>query len=116
MALTRVISAASTNATLIKAGRTKLRKAIVSNGTTTMHHVRLYDKATAPTVGTDASVMSLATGGATGGGPYVFNFEPGVDFFNGLALSITSGANSAADSDATVAAANAVVVHLIYGD
>jgi hypothetical protein len=110
--LFRIIAAATTNSTLVRGARALLRKVIVSNISGTVHHVKLYDKATAPTVGTDVPVLSLYIG-TSASSPQIFDLEPGVLFPTGLGLEITGGA-TAADSDATAATASSVIVHLIF--
>jgi hypothetical protein len=92
-----------------------LRSVLVSSGTATAHHLKIYNKATAPTVGTDVPVLTINCGAAAGSGPVRLEFEDMI-LFAGLAFAITGGASSALDSDTTNASANLVVVHLFYGD
>ena len=74
MVVFRLIAAASTNSTLLKAGKVIIRKIVVSNVSGTVHHLKLYDKATAPTVGTDTPTLTLYTG-TSGSSPMIFDFE-----------------------------------------
>lgn len=115
MALFRLVAAASTNATSITARRTRVNKIVVSNNSGTVHHLKLYDKATAPTVGTDVPVLSLFIG-INSSSPQTFILsKEDVIFYAGLGIGIVGG-NTAADSDTTAATANAVIVHIFYGD
>ena len=57
---TRVVSAATTNSTLIKAGPGSIVGIIASNSTASAKFLKLYNKVTAPTVGTDIPVLTLA--------------------------------------------------------
>lgn len=54
-----VVSAASTNAAVVKATAGSLYEVTVSNVTATPIYVKFYNKATAPTVGTDVPILTL---------------------------------------------------------
>lgn len=56
------ISAASTNATSVKASGGVLNSLTVSNNAATPSYLKLYNKASAPTVGTDTPVMTILVG------------------------------------------------------
>lgn len=114
--LHRRIATASTNAVSIQAGRTRLRAVLVSNGSSTVHHLKVYNKGSAPTVGTDTPLLTINCGAAAGAGPVLISFPCDTILHAGLAFAITGGVNSALDSDATSATANVVTVHLFYGD
>lgn len=94
-------AAASTNATLVKAGGTTLKQLFITNSSAATKYFRLYDKATAPTVGTDAPVIVIAIP-ATSSKELVFGDNTGLPFKNGLSYAITGGA---ARLDATAVAA-----------
>jgi len=73
--------------------------------------VKLYNKASAPTVGTDTPVFTLLIpGNATGSGS-TFSLSTGVAFSTGIGLAITGVVT---DADATAVAANEIVVNLGY--
>jgi hypothetical protein len=60
------VTTASTNAAVVKASAGTLYEVTVSNATATATFVKLYNKATAPTVGTDVPVLTIpAAAGAT---------------------------------------------------
>lgn len=53
------VTTASTNAALVSAEATTLTEVTVSNVTATATYVKLYNKATAPTVGTDVPLVTI---------------------------------------------------------
>lgn len=102
-------SAATTNATSIKATAGTLFNIGASNTGAAAAFIKLYNKATAPTVGTDVPVLTLAV---PAGGNVDFDLGPlGHRFSTGIAMAIT---NLAADSDTTAVAAAQVKVLTSY--
>ena len=103
-------SAATTNATLVKAGASKLVSVVGYNTSTAVKYLRIYNKATAPTVGTDTPLLVFAMPPSAS-----FQFDLGnIGFYcpTGLGFAIT---NASALLDATVIAANDVVaLNIIY--
>ena len=55
-------AAATTNATVVKASAGRVYKIDGYNAAAAVRYIKLYDKATAPTVGTDTPVVTLAIG------------------------------------------------------
>jgi hypothetical protein len=107
-----VNSAASTNGALIVTGTSGLQAFWASNIGASAAFVKLYNKATAPTVGTDVPEMIIPVPAAVGGVPGVAEVTPGFNghrFLLGLGIAITGGA---ADSDTTAVAAGQVKVKL----
>ena len=101
------VSAAGTNGKVIKASKGAWLGLICSNQTGAAKFVKLYDKATAPTVGTDIPKLTI-------GIPANWSREIGVQptaFQNGIAMAITG---AAADNDATAVAAGDVAVDVFY--
>jgi hypothetical protein len=102
-------SAASTNATSVSAtANTLLYGYYISNTNSSVRYVKFYNKASAPTVGTDTPVLVLAIPGS---GAANVSFPAGVNFTTGLAFATTTGA---ADNDTGAVAANEVIVNLVY--
>lgn len=102
-------SAASTNATSVSAtANTLLYGYYISNTNSSVRYVKFYNKASAPTVGTDTPVLVLAIPGS---GAANVSFPAGVNFTTGLAFATTTGA---ADSDTGAVALNEVIVNLVY--
>lgn len=104
----RVLSAATTNGALIKATPALLQGVTIHN-TGTIAFVKLYNKATAPTVGTDTPLMTIPVAATTGS--VVISFPAGIVFETGLGIAITGAIG---DSDTTSVGANQVTVNLQY--
>lgn len=104
-----LVSAASTNATSVKGTAAVLNTIYFGNNAATHAYVKIYDKATAPVVGTDTPVMTImvpANGVAATGAGYV-----GIRLTTGLAYAITGGA---AVADTTAVAAGQVTGFINY--
>jgi hypothetical protein len=100
----RLTTAANTNDTLIKTGQTKLYKAILTNGSAGTLYVKYYDKASAPTVGTDTPLITIAVKTLE---TKVIDFgEEGIVFELGLGMGVTGGI---ADNDTTNTVANDLI-------
>lgn len=105
-------SAATTNATSVKASAGQLYMVTASNTNAAVRYLKLYDKASTPTVGTDTPVLAFAVPGNTAGAGTNIPVPPcGLQFANGIAFALTTGA---ADSDTAAVAANEIVVNLGY--
>ena len=105
-------SAASTNGQLVLTGTSGLQALFATNTGAAAAYVKLYNKATAPTVGTDVPAMIVTVPAAVGGVPGEKEITPGFNgyrFALGLGLAITGGA---ADADTTAVAAGQVKVIL----
>lgn len=112
LTISRVLSAASTNATSVKASAGQVYTIIATNTNAAVRYLKLYNKASAPTVGTDTPVMTLAIPGNTAGAGLVLDTGGmGIAFATGIALALTTGI---ADADTGAVAANEVVVNLLY--
>lgn len=107
-----VTSAASTNATLVKNAAGNLLELTAYNPTATAGYLKLYNKATAPTVGTDIPVLTIPLPVTAPGTPAVaLNFgQIGKRFSAGIAMAITAAA-VATDTGVTVAG---IQVHGTY--
>jgi hypothetical protein len=105
-------SAASTNGALILTGTSGLQAFYATNTGATTAFVKLYNKATAPTVGTDVPAMILIVPAAVSGVPGICTLPIGFSGFRfalGLGIAITGGV---ADSDTTAVTAGQVKVML----
>ena len=71
-------------------------------------YVKLYNKATAPTVGTDTPVMTIPL--PAGGGANVFS-DIGLAFSSGIGIGATQGV---ADNNTSAPASNEVLAHIYY--
>ena len=104
----RVQSLASTNSTLVLAGAVRAFNIVVGNNGAAVAYLKLYDKATAPTCGTDTPIATILL---PVNGTVVVAPTFGVGVVNGLGYCITGGA---ADTDTTAVAANQVVGFIGY--
>lgn len=107
----RVISGASTNAAVVKNGAGQLYGWVISNSNASARFLKIYNKATSPTVGTDTPIMTIPIPGNTSWVTGHVEFAMGIPFSTGIGLAITSGV---ADSDTGAISANEVVVHIVY--
>lgn len=83
------ISAASTNATNVKNGVGVVCTIQISNINAAARYLKLYNKASAPTVGTDTPVMTIMLPPTSN---QVFNFAPfGLRFSTGISFALTTG-------------------------
>jgi hypothetical protein len=110
--ISRTLSANNTTGILAKAGGGKVYGWVITNVNASARFVKLYNKTTAPTVGTDTPSMTLVIpGNATGSGMVASSFNPGIYFSDGIGYGITT---AVADNDTGAPAATEVVVNLFY--
>lgn len=105
----KLISAATDNATLVKGSAGVVGFISVSNVNAAVRYLKLYDKATAPTVGTDVPVQTYLI-------PINGNFSPdlppgGLVFTLGIGFGLVTGA---ADNSTTAVSAAEHVVNIGY--
>lgn len=105
----RTISAATTNATVVKATPGKVHRVIVSNINALARYLKLYDKATAPTVGTDVPAVTLLLPGTSQ--QQLDLSDLGLQFAAGIGFALTTGV---ADTDVAAVAAGEHVVNILY--
>lgn len=108
LSISRTLSAASTNGTNVKASAGQLYGWYVFNTNASVRYVKLYNKATTPTVGTDTPVMTIPV--PSGGGANV-EFANGITFATGIGFGMTTGV---ADNDTGAVAANDLILNLFY--
>jgi hypothetical protein len=99
---TRIVSAASTNATSVKASAGKVMSLRLFNNAAYDVFFKFYDKASSPTVGTDTPTWTIPLKAGTG---YSDHYPLGDDFGTGIAYAITKAIG---DSDTTAVAAGDV--------
>lgn len=107
-----VNSAATTNGALILTGTSGLSAFYATNEGASVAYVKLYNKATAPTVGTDVPEMTIPVPAAASGVPGVATIPMGFHGFRfalGLGIAIT---RNAAHTDTTAVGASEVKVKL----
>jgi len=104
-----LISAGSTNATSVKGSAGTVNLIIISNNATSKRYVKLYNKASAPTVGTDVPVMTIMI--PPGETHDIACGPSGARFSTGIALATT---NLITDADTTAVTANDLAISLNY--
>lgn len=104
----KVLSAATTNALLIKPGPTRLHSIMALNPAGAEAYLKIFDIGDTPDPSSDTPVMTFDTK-LLPAGPVTFGAA--VDFHNGLAIAITA---VAADGDATAVGAGDVMVTLVW--
>ena len=98
-----VVTAASTNSAVVKASAGMLYEITISNPTATAAYVKLYNKTTAPVVGTDVPVMTIsvpATSATTMPVSLIFG-QVGKRFATGIGIACTAAA-AATDTGVSV--------------
>jgi hypothetical protein len=106
--LAKVLAAGSTNATSVKASAGQLYSYQFSNANAAFRYVHFYNKASAPTVGTDVPVLTV---GVPAGGSVSWCDPNGTPFGTGIAYAITTGA---AVDDTGAVSANDVMGQFTY--
>jgi len=108
----RVLAAASTNATNLKSKPGNLYGFYFENNAAYDVYVKFYDKASAPTVGTDVPVFTVKV-------PTGSNASPATMMLDGLGTAFANGISYAAtklfaDTDTTVLVANDVQGFILW--
>ena len=103
----KLIALATTNANVVKASGCNLYSIVAIGLTSTVRFLKLYNKATAPTVGTDIPVMTIPIPANTQGAGIAIPFSLGVNFPLGIGIAITAG--SADNDNAAVLAGDAII-------
>lgn len=94
------MSAATNNSTLVRAGRVSVGSLSAVNSTATVYYLKLYDKVTAPTCGTDIPKLTLAVPPNTLNPNLTPDLGSGIQFFSGLGFCLVA---LIADNDNTSA-------------
>ena len=102
-------SAASTNDTSTKASAGTVWSVVATNINAAVRYLKLYNKASAPTVGTDVPVLTIPI--PAGGIVQVDGGSNGIRFGTGIAWALTTGGT---DADATGVAAAEIKVAIAY--
>ena len=108
LTVAKVLAAASTNATSVKNSSARLYGYQLANTSAAFKYVRIYNKASAPTVGTDSPAMVIPI---PPGQTIDLDMAVPVALATGFAFAITGAAG---DLDATAVAANDVVGYFLY--
>ena len=104
---THLVSAATTNPTVVKASAGRLLGFVLANNAATMVYVKFHNQTTTPTAGTGV-VRSV---GIPPSRTVTFSLEGGIAFSTGIALTTVTGA---ADSNSTAVALNDIVGDIFF--
>ena len=113
--LSHIISAGTNpDAVLVKSGPVELLKLWIFNVNAAARFVKLYNKATAPVVGTDTPVATFGVGGATTGVANNIDLGQHPELAGAFTLGLGVGiSTAAADSDTGAPTAGDVAVALM---
>lgn len=108
----KLVSAATTNATVIKASAGTLGHISASNVNAAARYLKFYNKATTPTVGTDVPVLTYIIPGNTAGAGTNIPLPPqGINFSTGISFAITT---EATDAGSTGVAVSEIVINYAF--
>jgi hypothetical protein len=107
----RLVSAASTNATSVKASAGLVGFVFAVNLNAAVRYLKFYNKASSPTVGTDTPVATLPIPASTTGAGFMLPIPGGAQFTTGVAYAVTTGV---ADADTGAVAANEILLWIGY--
>lgn len=107
----QLISAASTNATSVKGAAGTVYSIAAFNLNAAQRYLKLYNKASAPTVGSDTPVATYMIPGNTAGAGLTISFPVGMNFGTGIAFALTTGITVA---DTGAVAISEISVNLTY--
>lgn len=108
----KLVSAATTNATVIKASAGTLGHISASNVNAAARYLKFYNKATTPTVGTDVPVLTYIIPGNTAGAGTNIPLPPqGINFSTGISFATTT---EATDAGSTGVAVSEIVINYAF--
>ena len=99
------LTAASTNSNLVQAGRLSLHDILAVNTTATIYYLKLYDKATAPTCGTDIPKLTIPLSASTSGVVTPLSSTLGFYFQLGIGFCVVGGIADTDNSNAATGVA-----------
>lgn len=110
---TRLVSAASNNATSVKASAGALGFIFAVNLNAAVRYLKLYNKASAPAPATDNALLiaTLPIPASTTGAGFMLPIPGGAAFSTGIAFAVVTGVS---DTDNTSVAANEILLWLGY--
>ena len=103
-----LISANTTNATNVKSTPGVVHGWALYNINASPRYLKIYDKATAPTVGTDTPIMTLLIPSNSGNN---FEVPKGILCSSGISFALTTGITHA---DTGAVAASEIIVNIFY--
>lgn len=109
----KYLSAASTNSTLVWTGKALVRSVVAINTTATIYYLKLYNKPTAPTCGTDIPDQTYPVPASATGAGLVVSAPVGMLFGTGFGFCLTG---AIADNDTSSAATGVAVNFGVSGN
>jgi len=107
---THVVSAASTNATIVKASAGQVYGIVAFNLNASPRYLKFHNTSGTPTAGTGVTDTYMIPGNTAGAG-LVINFDKGIAFSTGIGITLVTGI---ADADTTGVAASEIVLQVYY--
>ncbi len=104
----RLISAATTNATVIKASQGNVYGIEVFNNGAAARYLKFYNASSSPTVGTTTTVKVLMI---PAGGGVMMSYPAGIQFSTGISIATTA---NLVDTDTTAVAINEMAININY--
>jgi hypothetical protein len=104
----RLIALGTTNANSVKASPGQVIGWYLFNANGATRYLKLYNKASAPTVGTDTPTQTIAI---PAGGAANVSFVPSINFSTGIALAMTVGSS---DADTAAVTAGDLIINIFY--
>ena len=104
----KLVSASNTNGTNVKASAGQIYGIQVFNTNAAARYLKIYNKASAPTVGSNTPVKTIFI---PAGGGVILNQPLGIAFATGISIALTTGL---ADSDTGAVASGEIVVNIDY--
>ena len=111
LTMSKTTSAATTNATSLKASAGQVYAIQCFSVNAAVRYLKLYNKASAPTVGTDVPVKTIAIPGNAAGAGVVLAWPHGLAFATGIAFALTT---EATDAGTTGVAVSEITVNIDY--
>ena len=108
---TRLISALSNNATVVKAGPGSIVSIVASNINAAIRYLKLYDKATTPAPASDNALLLCVIALPANGSPVFIAPPSGLQFAAGISFVLVTGIS---DTDNTSVAASEQLVNIQY--
>lgn len=107
----RAISAASNNATVVKAGPGSVLSIVASNINAAVRYLKLYDKATTPAPATDNALLHTVIALPANGAPVSHIFPHGLQFATGISYALVTGIT---DTDNTSVAVSEQLINIQF--
>lgn len=109
--INRLLSANSTNATLVKSSAGQVYQFVATNTGANPYFFKLFNSGTIPTAGSGTPVLTYMIPGNTAGAGLAIHIPQGIAFSSGIGYTVTG---LVADNDTTAVALNQAVLDVLY--